>query len=84
MCLLMFKIYKGQSPLLRNMFTLSDNVNNTRQMFNYNLPLFRLAICQKSFGYKGVKIWNYIVSHVNLNFITITFKKTCKTTSLKQ
>ena len=79
MCLLMFKIYKGQSPLLlRNMFTLSDNVNNTRQMFNYNLPLFRLAICQKSFGYKGVKIWNYIVSHVNLNFTTITFKKHVK------
>ena len=79
MCLLMFKIYKGQSPLLlRNMFTLSDNVNNTRQMFNYNLPLFRLAICQKSFGYKGVKILNYIESHVNLNFTTITFKKHVK------
>ena len=80
MCLLMFKIYKGQAPLLlRNMFTLSNNVSNTRQRFNYKLPLYRLTICQKSFRYNGVKIWNFIICHVNFRFSSIiTFKKYVK------
>ena len=79
LCVLMFKIYKGHSPiLLQDMFRLNVNINNTRQMYNYILPLFRLNICQNSFRYKGVKMWNYIINHVNTNMSIMTFKKYVK------
>ena len=76
--LLMHKIYKREAPsVLRNMFT-NSNVYNTRQILQYQLPLFRLSICQKSFRFKGAKIWNYIVKHVNVNFSIFTIKRYLK------
>ena len=49
-------------------------VYGTRQILQYQLPLFKLSICQKSFRYKGAKIWNYTTKHVNVNFSISTVK----------
>ena len=68
--LFMYRYYKTELPcVFKNMFRLNRTVHNygTRQKDLYNIPSFRLDIVKNSIRYRGVIVWNQIMSH-NDNF----------------
>ena len=77
----MFRMERNLCPSsVKLMFNdlLIVNEHVTRRQFMYNLPLFRLTICQKGFKYQGIVTWNFVLSKVDLKCSIHTFKKQLK------
>ena len=59
----MFNIMIGQAPVdLVNMFTQTNSVHdhNTRGGTNIRVKKYNLSICQRTFAYRGAKVWDNI------------------------
>jgi len=79
--LFMYKINRNLCPSVLKLM-LEDYIitheYHTRQYYKYNLPFYRLSICQKTVKYKGIMVWNYIIDHLNIDYTIVTFKKYLK------
>ena len=73
----MFNIMNGQAPVdLVNMFTQNNSVHdhNTRSGTNIRVKKYILSIGQRTFTYRGAKVWDNIREHI-VEFFKTTFLK---------
>ena len=74
----MFNIMNGQAPVdLVNMFTQNNSVHdhNTRGGTNIRVKKYNLSIGQRTFAYRGAKVWDNIPEHIK-NVTTVECFKT--------
>ena len=74
----MFNIMIGQAPIdLVNMFTQTNSVHdhNTRGGTNIRVKRYNLSIGQRTFAYRGAKVWDNIPEHIK-NVTTVECFKT--------
>ena len=74
----MFNIMIGQAPVdLVNMFTQTNSVHdhNTRGCTNIRVKRYNLSIGQRTFAYRGAKVWDNIPEHIK-NVTTVECFKT--------
>ena len=74
----MFNIMIGQAPVdLVNMFTQNNSVHdhNTRGGTNIRVKRYNLSIGQRTFAYRGAKVWDNIPEHIK-NVTTVECFKT--------
>lgn len=77
--LFMFKFMNGNCPKSINyMFKYSDHVYSTRQNYCYSIPLYKYKICQMNIAYKGVIVWNHIITTINTRGSFHSFKNRLK------
>ena len=78
----MFNIMIGHAPVdLVHMFTQTNSVHdhNTRGGTNIRVKKYNLSIGQRTFAYRGAKVWDNIPEHIK----TVTNVECFKTMFLK-
>ena len=79
--ILAFKCIYGTAPqYLTSKFKRRSKIHtrNTRNASTIQIPLFRTAAGQRTFAYRGAKIWNNLNADVRENTNLCSFKKTLK------
>ena len=64
----MFNIMHGQAPVYPvNMFTQNNSVHdhNTSGGTNIRIKKYNLSIGQRTFAYRGAKVWDNIPEHIS-------------------
>ena len=79
--ILAFKCINGTAPqYLTSKFKRRSKIHtrNTRNVNTIQIPLFRTAAGQRTFAFRGAKIWNNLNADVRENTNLCSFKKTLK------
>ena len=77
----MYMCYNKLLPAsVLNYFCLNNTVHNyqTRIVNNFNIPLVRLAVAQKSIFFQGPKIWNNLPLEIRTSLSYNIFKRRFK------
>jgi len=73
---LLIYVVKNKHLFTRN---LSVHNHNTRSAKNFHLPITNLTMYQKAAYYTGIKIFNYLPTHIkNVGNVIQVYKKTLK------
>ena len=85
-----FLTFKCQNDLapqyLTSKFTKRSNIHtrNTRTRNSLQIPLYRTAIGQHTFSYRGANIWNNLHNELRQSASLASFKRALKGTLLRQ
>lgn len=81
LCLLMFKINNLQCPAtISNMYqkNYEYHSHSTRSSYKFRLPLYHYSSLHKSFLYKSIVIWNYVITKIDHHCSVHSFKHRLK------
>ena len=79
-------VYINKPQYLTSKFTKRSNIHtrNTRTRNSLQIPLYRTAIGQRTFSYRGAYTWNNLHNELRQSASLASFKRALKDTLLRQ